>query len=136
MKFVEVVRTMENGRKILIMPVSNSPRKKIKITEDDYNELAELGVGLPWLWALNQVWVRCGGRNLAVARLLLDAGKGEVISYLDQDTRNLVRSNLVRGPGNGKYRTRDRIVARITRSGQPEIIIRQVPTRDGFTVYG
>lgn len=80
----EVVHAIEDGHRIVIVPLSNSTRK-VKLLDKDYNELVKLCVGLPWKWAVGQVWVRNGGRNVAIARLLLDADKGEVIRYLDKN---------------------------------------------------
>jgi len=129
----EVVHAIENGNRIVIVPLSNSTRK-IKLLDKDYKELVKLGVGLPWKWAVGQVWVRNGGRNNAVARLLLDADKGEVIRYVDKNPANLLLSNLARVAGNGKYRARDRIVSTF-KWNQPEIIHRQAITREGLDVF-
>jgi hypothetical protein len=109
MSMYEIMHSVEGTRPIVIVPLTNSERK-VKLNEDDYLELERLGVGLPWRWNQEQVWVRNNNRNISVARLILDADKGEKISFKDGDPSNLIRSNLVRIPGSSKYRARDHVV--------------------------
>jgi hypothetical protein len=126
----EVVHTLENGRRIVIVPMSNSSRK-VKLLETDCKELDKLGVGLPWKWSLEQVWVRNAGRLIAVARLILDADKGEQVRYLDKDPTNLVRNNLIRVAGSSKYKARERLRPAF-KWNTPDIIHTRVPTREGW----
>jgi hypothetical protein len=129
----EVIHTLENGRRIVIVPLSNSTRK-VKLSETDYKELDKLDVGLPWNWSLEQVWVRNAGRLIAVARLILDADKGEQVRCVDKDPTNLVRTNLIRVAGSSKYKARERLRA-MFKWHTPNITHTRVPTRDGWQVY-
>ena len=101
-------RTGTDENKTVIVPLSNSALK-VTLFEADYAELAMLGVGLPWRFSQGQVIVTNAGKRLNVARLILDADKGTKISFLDGDTRNLCRSNLIRIAGPARYRARDQL---------------------------
>ena len=105
MSMYEIVHSVEGDRLIVTVPLTNSTRR-VRLYEEDYRELERLGVGLPWRWNQEQVWVRNNNRNISIARLIMDADKGEKISFLDGDTANLIRSNLLRSPGSSKYRAR------------------------------
>ncbi|HUI14195.1 MAG TPA: hypothetical protein VL048_12085 [Xanthobacteraceae bacterium] len=121
MSIHEIVHSLEDNRKIVVVPLANSCRN-VKLDETDYRELEHLGVGLPWRWSQEQVWVRNNNRNISVARLILDADKGEKISFKDGDPSNLVRSNLVRIPGSSQYRARDQVVTKFKRRTDEVII--------------
>ena len=68
-----------------------------------------MGAGLPWKLVQGQIVVRNNNRNLNVARLIVDAGKGIKVWFADRDTANLCKSNLIKTPGNGLHRTRDQL---------------------------
>jgi hypothetical protein len=124
-----VLHGYEGGQRIVFVPFSNS-KAKAKLLEKDYNELVKLHVGLPWKFAVGRVFVRSGGRNLSIARLILDAKKGEVIRHIDHDPTNLIRSNLLRVDGHGQHRSRDLI--RRSYKHQPELIHREIYYREGL----
>jgi hypothetical protein len=111
MNIHELIHGVEQDQKVVTVPLANSGRR-VKLYETDYRELELLGVGLPWRWSQGQVWVRNNNRNISIARLILDADKGEKISFRDADPGNLVRSNLVRLPGTSQYRARDQVVTK------------------------
>jgi hypothetical protein len=117
MTLYEIVHGVADSRKIVIVPLTNSSRK-VKLYQEDYEALERLGVGLPWRWNQEQVWVRNNNRNISVARLIVDADKGEKISFKDGDPANLIRSNLVRIPGSSKYRAREHVALKF--SGKPQ----------------
>jgi hypothetical protein len=125
----EVLHGYEDSERVVYVPFSNA-RGKAKLLEKDYNELVKLHVGLPWKFAVGRVFVRSGGRNLSIARLLLDAKKGEVIRHIDHDPTNLIRTNLLRVDGHGMYISRDLI--RRSYKHQPEIIHREIYYREGL----
>jgi hypothetical protein len=51
-----------------------------------------------------------GNRKVGLARLVVDSGTHERIQYLDENTLNLTRKNLVRGRGSSTNRARELIV--------------------------
>ncbi len=132
MTFYEIFHAFENGRKIVVVPLSNSKRT-VKLYETDYNELVVLGVGLPWKWMQETVYVRSNNQNISIARLIVDADKGQRVSYLDGDPTNLTRPNLIRIAASSKYRARARI-ARSFRRNEPQIKHTKVHVREGLNI--
>ena len=114
MSMFEIVHSVEGTRTVVFVPLTNSSRK-VKLYNADYQELKRLGAGLPWRWNQEQVWVRNNNRNISVARLIMDADKGEKISFKDGDPSNLVQSNLIRVPGSSKYRARHKLLPKFKR---------------------
>ena len=127
----EIHHGYEDGHRIVFVPFSNA-KGKAKVLEKDYDTLVKLGVGLPWKFAIGRVWVRSGGYNIPVARLILDAKEGEVIRHIDLDPTNLLRTNLLRVPGHGQHRSRD--LMRKSYKHQPEIIHKEIQYREGFQI--
>src|SRR2546425_2774895 len=84
---------------------------KVKATVDraDYEELMQLGVSPRWIFAQGQVCVTQKRRPVSVARMILDAGEGHKVRFLDQNQLNLRRSNLALDVGTGKYRALDKV---------------------------
>jgi hypothetical protein len=122
-------KTDDKGKEVAIVPLMNST-DKATIYEDDFRLLMGLGLLPYWKWSTGQVCVGNGNGNLSIARLLLDAGKGQKVVYLDQDRTNLRRENLVLSTGGGKSRTRDQIViTHKLRSNRPGI--KHVKTSSG-----
>jgi hypothetical protein len=128
----EVMHAYEDGRKIVIVPLSNSKRK-VKLWETDFNELVRLGAGLPWRLVQGTVYVRNKNRLTAIARLIVDVDKGQQVSLLDGNACNLLRSNLVRIAGNSRYRARDMIDHQF-KQNVPNIIHRQQYEREGLNM--
>jgi hypothetical protein len=127
----EVHHGYEEGQRIVFAPFSNA-KGKAKLLEKDYDALVKLVVGLPWKYAIGRVWVRSGGYNIPIARLILDAMKGEVIRHIDHDPKNLLRTNLLRVDGHGRHRSRDLI--RKSYKHQPDIIHKEIHYREGFNI--
>ena len=82
-----------------------------RIFPADYERLLAAGLAANWFWnkagcktigyvraALNSV----AGNLVTVARVLTSARPGQRVRYLDRDTRNLRRDNLVLRPGFGR----------------------------------
>lgn len=60
--------------------------------------------------------IRCscrgmGGGQATVARLIMDAGPGEIVRYRDRNPLNLRRANLVKVPGKASRRDREGVRA-------------------------
>jgi hypothetical protein len=127
----EVHHGYEDGQRVVFVPFSNA-KGKAKLLEKDYDQLVKLHVGLPWKFAVGRVWVRSGGRNIPVARLILDARTGEVIRHIDHDPTNLIRTNLLRVDGHGQHRSRDLI--RKSYKHQPDIIHKEINYREGLNM--
>jgi len=127
---MEILHTTDDrGKELAIVPLMNST-DKATIYDSDFKLLMELGVTPYWKWSTGQVSVGNGNGNLSIARLLLDAGKGQKVVYLDQDRTNLRRENLVLSTGGGKSQTRDQIViTHRLRSYRPEV--KHVKTSSG-----
>jgi len=127
---IEIEHTTDDeGKDIARVPLMNSA-DKATVYEDDFKFLMDLGVSPHWKWSTGQVSVGNGKGNLSIARLLIDAGKGQKIIYLDQDRTNLRRQNLVVSTGGGKFRTREQIViTHNLRSNRPEV--KHVKTSNG-----
>jgi hypothetical protein len=128
----EVAHAFEDGRKIVFVPVTNS-KQKVKLWETDFNELVRLGAGLPWRLVQGTVYVRNKNRLTSIARLIVDADKGQQVSLLDGDACNLLRSNLVRIAGNSRYRARD-MVDHQFKQNVPNIIHTQWYEREGLNM--
>lgn len=109
MNCYEITHLIENGRKVVQIPLSNSNRN-VKLYRRDYLELEALGASLPWKWSQDCVYVRNNNRNVSIARLILDADKGQKVSYIDGNPYNLIRTNLMRIRGGGLSRARGLIV--------------------------
>jgi hypothetical protein len=92
------------------VPIFHQPAKFVTLYEDDLEELIRLGINMQWKYGNGNVWSQNNGRKVSVARLILDAGTSEQIWFLDRDPLNLLRENMIIGPGNGRYRARDHIV--------------------------
>jgi hypothetical protein len=98
----------DEGTRTVEVPLKNS-NLKAELYEQDYAELVALGAGLPWHFKQNQVVVWKNPKSINIARLILDADKGVKVSFLDSNSRNLRRSNLIRVAGSSKYRSRDQL---------------------------
>jgi hypothetical protein len=102
----------ENGREVGLVPLKQGSRGCALLEKDDIYFLASLGMS-----SFN--WDRLPNGNVVAhsslsptkhvypARVLLDAGVGEAITFIDGDNSNLRRRNLVKVKGHGKRRDRD-----------------------------
>ena len=116
MNILEIRHSTDHaGTRIIEVPLKNSDLKA-KLFEQDYAELVALGAGLPWHFKQGQVVVWKNPKSINIARLILDADKGVKVSFLDGNTRNLCRSNLIRIAGSAKYRTRDQLTPTFRRA--------------------
>ncbi|MDZ4369065.1 MAG: hypothetical protein U0987_18900 [Afipia sp.] len=99
-----------DGAAVLLIPLARDGGVA-RILPADYERL--LAAGLSPNWCLNRdgtggtAYVRAAlnsvaGNLVTVARVLMAARPGQRVRYLDSDTRNLRRDNLVLRPGFGR----------------------------------
>ena len=106
-------RQDHDGQAIALVPLANHS-KPAKILQEDLEFL--LVAGYSDQWTFNQAgsgysYVRCAvsnrrGNLASVARLILNAPRGRVVTYLDDNRLNLRRDNLRLRVGNAKGVTR------------------------------
>jgi hypothetical protein len=77
---------------LVTVPLSNSNRT-VTLDAVDFESL--MAKGISPRWKLSQAGKVMVGNNHTVARLILDAGKGFRVRYLDNDPTNLRRTNLI-----------------------------------------
>jgi hypothetical protein len=77
-----------------------------------------MNLGISPYWKLSQGQVKT--EKLSIARLIVDADKGQKVQFLDRNPTNLRRENLVRARGGGLFRARDQI-SRAHRFHKPEL---------------
>lgn len=98
-----------DGEAIALIPLANH-HKPAKILREDFDRL--LAAGYSDQWTFNKAgppysYVRCAvsnrrGNLVSVARLVLNAPPGRVVTYQDDNRLNLRRDNLALKPGNAK----------------------------------
>lgn len=88
---------LEDGD-IVIVPLGRQGSKHAFIDKADYDYLMKLGLSTAWHESAGgyvaAVAHRARGNLINVARVLLNAGIGQYVRYVDGDPRNLRRSNL------------------------------------------
>jgi hypothetical protein len=104
---VEVKHRNEDGNKIVELQLKNSGHCVLE--ESAFDLLMSLGI-VPILTVVEgSVVCRSGNRHVCIARLLLDCGVNETVRYLDNNRKNLRRSNLIKLGGSAKYQARAQI---------------------------
>jgi hypothetical protein len=111
MRTIEIthIKNSRDQKNVVLVPLTDSD-KQATLYEDDFNSLVEIGVSPNWKYNPEiggQVKVYCANRMLSVARILLNAGKGAKVQFLNGDRTDLRRDNLVIAPGAGNFRDRD-----------------------------
>lgn len=97
------------------VPLDRSGRREAVIDFDSYRELLELGLMPNWNSLGGNVMARGGnGARVLVARVLLNAQSGQVVSFKDSDRLNLRRDNL--GLRSGFAINYDRALLQLDRS--------------------
>ena len=105
--------TVEGEKKVALVPLGRAGSLEAAIYLEDYETLMELGLSGNWfaIPPANYVSVsakRGPGRKVLVARVLLDAGEGEVVKFLDGNPLNMRRDNLAVVPSKlGSRRDRE-----------------------------
>jgi len=97
---------MNNNKNVMYVTLTNNSANA-EVYEKDFKELLSFGLPHRWNYHQGHVWVRHKGRNLQVARLILDADKGQKVVQIDKSPLNLKRENLLLKTGKAKHRTRD-----------------------------
>jgi hypothetical protein len=102
----------ENGKDVVLISVVNKRETKVALLyKEDFDSLLALGVSPYWCAPndkqSNVLVAGVGKRKIGVARLLLDAGNGQIVKYKDGNPLNLKRENLEL-VANGRGKTRDR----------------------------
>ncbi len=104
------VKTIAAGPGVVHVPLANANEPAI-IDSDAFDKLTAAGVSL--CWTLNTAgdrqhrYVRAPasgvtGGLVTVARIVMDAGPGQIVRYRDGDPLNLTRSNLYLTSGSAK----------------------------------
>jgi len=112
----------EDGRRIAMVPLGPRGDKGLAVIEDaDLEMLFDLGLSMRWnrhskTGAVFAPAPRASGSNVQVARVLMDCGPGENVSYRNGDPTDLRRENLVVNPeGYATRRDRDFLTPRSER---------------------
>lgn len=95
--------------KAVSLPGGETPNEAV-VDLDDFQSL--MGMGLSVSWRISSGYVVAPSSNalggyVSVARVLTDAGPGQIVRYIDGDRFNLRRSNLALEEGHGRRATRD-----------------------------
>lgn len=110
---LDILHTTDaEGAPLCWVPLAQGRQGFCTIDEPDLQLLETLGLWLGWYLVSKKFVVApcfgASGKTLLVARVLLDAGPGEAVTYKDQDFTNLRRSNLELLQGRqGRRRDRD-----------------------------
>lgn len=133
---LEIVHSLDEfGFAIVTVPLRNSKRS-VTMYAQDFDMLTDLGVTFPWFNRQDTICFWSNKKSLAIARILIDAGPRETVSYINRNSCDLRNNNLIRVKGGpATHRTRDLIV----KSFKPmryEIVHVRERTRDykGFQV--
>jgi hypothetical protein len=105
----------ERGRALVRVPIARSDRF-CTLEEQDFSALLELGTPVHWVWKQDCIWVRSGGKSIAIGRILLDCSPGQCLRYINHDPTDLRRDNLVLTNGMSKYRARDMLTRSFPRT--------------------
>lgn len=97
------VRFSDDGLTVFVTLTSG---KAAMIDRDDYERFLNEGLSLNWYAVTDRngnqyvnVYRHAFGNNTTVARLIMGAGRGEVISYYNGNSFDLRKANLRRGEG-------------------------------------
>jgi hypothetical protein len=115
MKVLQIIHAMDaSGERIVTVPLTNSERK-VSMLEKDLDGLIARGFPLTWRLAGKVVLVTGKGR-MPVARLMVEAQKGDRVIFKDKDPCNLLRSNIIHA--DSRYlKTGDIIIEHIEKQG-------------------
>lgn len=103
----------EGGDSVALVSLGPEGRKGYAtVDEADLELLVSLGLSLKWNRSpqgmIKAPASNASGNSVSVARVLMDAGIGQSVSFRDGDTTNLSRSNLeLSQQGQGTRRDRD-----------------------------
>ena len=95
--------------KAISLPGGETPNEAV-VDLDDFSFLMKLGLSVARRIGSGYVVApssKSPSGYVSVARVLTDAGPGQIVRYLDGDRFNLRRSNLALEDGHGRRATRD-----------------------------
>lgn len=110
------ITTVEEGSRLTArVPLGRDGLYFAELYKEDYDFLCRLGMSPNWACYKNQhlfyvtaACVNTPSNRVLVARVLVDAGVGEVVRFADGNTLNLRRDNLrLAASAKGKSRARD-----------------------------
>jgi hypothetical protein len=94
MRVLQIVHSIDgHGERIVTVPLTNSSRSVVML-EKDLDGLVAKGFPLTWRLAGKVVLVTGKGR-VPVARMMVEAQKGDRVIFKDKDPCNLLRSNII-----------------------------------------
>lgn len=105
-------KNQDNQRNAVHVPLEHNDKPAI-IYEDDFALLMDMGVSPRWAYnaaTMGHVKVYSNNKILSVARILVDAGKGERVQFLNGNRTDLRRDNLVIAKGAGNMRDREYVL--------------------------
>jgi hypothetical protein len=96
----------------VLVPLSGGRGGWAVVNEDDLALLESVGLSLRWTRDISSGAVSAPAsaspnRHVSVSRVLLDAGEGEAVRFLNGDPTDLRRENLLLVDGSGTRRDRD-----------------------------
>jgi hypothetical protein len=116
MKKQRIIRHLiENGHKLVHVPLDNKAKRYAILFEEDYQNLIDLGLTPRWRVKRDRgairvmVWNRATGYEIAVARLIVGAGARQSVTYANGNPLDLRASNLVVGLGKALRNDRNEI---------------------------
>lgn len=100
-----------DGKAIVLVSLANHP-EPAKLLKADFLRLEAMGLGMAWTFnsdGKGHHYVRASvpgvsGSLSTVARLIVGAGRGQCVQYLDGNRLNLRSDNLFISDGYAKYR--------------------------------
>jgi hypothetical protein len=107
MKEITVTHRIIDDTPVVFVPIENSD-KEVKLYQDDFNYLVRHGIDLRWKLVNGQIMER--GTRLSITRLVANAGAKQKVSLRDGNPLNLMRGNLLIGPGGGRFNPKDRLL--------------------------
>jgi hypothetical protein len=120
--------TEEKNNTVYHIPLGKSGNYAA-IYKEDYDYLIQLEVSKTWNdGTLGYVTAYCKsipGTRVAIARVLMDAGEGETVRYLDGDRTNLRRNNLIKMK-DCRAKRRDRDYLRLNKDKTAEVEVAHV----------
>src|SRR5258708_4416245 len=101
----------DDGTQLVKVSLKESPNF-VTLNENDFHELLSLGIRPDWTYNFHSRYVVVVRPNswknaIPVARIIMDAGRGESVKYLNNNTLDLRRKNLIIAPGSAQRRARD-----------------------------
>lgn len=116
--------TDPDGHAVVAVPLARGDRPA-RVDPQDFRRLIDLGLSPAWTFNSNgqqNAYVRAmmNGKLCTAARMIMNAGRGDQVSYRDGDPTNLRRDNLYFSRQRSYWRHLPSTLQRPTASQQPE----------------